>query len=517
MLALGEAKPDKYTLTFVITACSHLTSPKLGRGVHGQVVRNGSESDVFVGNSMVTMYSVFGRMDDALKVFDEMPVRDVVTWTSLVSGYAACGELGAAHKFFDEMPVRNDVSWAVIIAGYVGCGRYSDALRHFHDMLQDDKMKPNEAVLVCVLSACAHLGALDQGKWIHIYVDKSGVPKSSNISNALINMYAKCGKIECAKQVFDNISKRDVFTWTSMISGLAMHGRGSDALLVFSQMLAAGVRPDNITLLGVLNGCSHSGLVDEGFFIFHNMSRLWGLSPEIEHYGCLIDLLGRAGCLEEAYEVVRSMPMEPDIVLWRALLSACRIHGYVDLGEQIIDHISQLDPSSHGGGYTLLSNLYASIGRWDKVAKVRKVMNSRVESNPGCSWIEVNGIVHEFVAADRLHPQIEEIHVKLNEVLKRASVEGGYIANTRQVLFDLSEEESEQAIAWHSEKLAVAFGLMSTDAGSAIRIVKNLRVCEDCHSAMKAISLVFDREIVMRDRSRFHTFKQGNCSCADYW
>ncbi|XXG55414.1 hypothetical protein AAC387_Pa03g3088 [Persea americana] len=517
MLALSGAKPDKYTFTFVITACSRLTSPKLGESIHGQVVRSGSESNVFVGNSMVNMYSVFGRMDDALKVFDEMPVRDVVTWTSVVSGYAACGELSVAREFFNQMPARNDVSWAVMIAGYVGCGRYSDALGHFHDMLQDDKTRPNEAVLVCVLSACAHLGALDQGKWIHIYIDKSRVPKSSNISTALIDMYAKCGKVEWAKQVFDNTSERDVLTWTSMISGLAMHGCGSDALQVFSKMLAEGVRPDNVTLMGVLNGCSHSGLVDEGYLVFHNMNRLWELSPRIEHYGCLIDLLGRAGRLEEAYEVVRSMPMEPDIVVWRALLSACRIHGHVDLGKCVIDHIAQLDPSSHGGGYMLLSNLYASVGRWDEVATVRKVMNDRVESNPGCSWIEVNGVIHEFLSADRLHPQIEGIHGKLNEVLKRASIEGGYIANTRQVLFDLSEEEREQAIAWHSEKLAIAFGLMSTDAGSLIRIVKNLRICEDCHSAMKAISLVFDREIVMRDRSRFHTFKRGNCSCADYW
>lgn len=480
-------------------------------------MKEGFVSNIFVNNSLVSMYAVVARMDDARKVFDEMLQRDVVTWTSLLTGYASRGELSAACKLFDEMPVRNDVSWGVMIWSYVRNGKYNEALRHFHDMLRYDKVKPNEAVLVCALSACAHLGALDQGKWIHAYIDKSRAPKTSNISTAVIDMYAKCGRIDCAKQVFDSMSKRDVLTWTSMISGLAMHGHGKDALRIFHQMSTEGVKPDKITLLGVLNGCSHSGLVDEGSFIFHSMNRLWGIEPNIEHYGCFIDLLGRAGHLEKAYEVVQNMPIEPDIVVWRALLSACRIHGYVGLSEHIVHHIARLDLSSHGGGYTLISNLYASVGRWDKVAEVRKVMNDRNQSSPGCSWIEVSGVVHEFLAADRLHPQIEEIHKKLDDVLKRVGIEGGYIANTRQVLFDLSEEEREQAIAWHSEKLAVAFGLLSTEAGTRIRIVKNLRICEDCHSAMKAISLVFHREIIVRDRSRFHTFTKGNCSCGDYW
>ncbi|XP_043694013.1 pentatricopeptide repeat-containing protein At1g08070, chloroplastic-like isoform X2 [Telopea speciosissima] len=453
MLAIGRPMleiPDKYTFTFVITACSrNPTMVAYGKNVHGLVIKYGCESNIYVGNSLVNMYTIFRKIQDAHRVFDEMPKRDVVTWTSLVRGYANTGNLVTAHKLFDKMPERNDVSWAVIIAGYVGSGRYNDALRHFNEMLSDDKVKPNEAILVCVLSACAHLGALDQGKWVHVYIDKHGVPQSSNISTALIDMYAKCGRIDSAYLIFSRMSKRDVLTWTSLISGLSMHGLGK---------------------------------------------------------------------LERAFEVVKRMPIEPDAVIWRALLSACRIHGNVNFGERILDHIAQLDSSSQGEGYVLLSNLYASLGQWDKVTGLRNAMNmGGYEFRPGCSWIEIHGVMHEFLAADRLHPQIEEIHDKLNEVLKIITIYGGYVPNTKQVLFDLIEEEKEQALSWHSEKLAVAFGLLNTEAQTPIRIVKNLRICEDCHSSMKAISLVFHKEIVVRDRSRFHTFRGGNCTCTDFW
>ena len=519
MLAHGRpTSADKYTFTFVFTACSrHPTLRGYGENVHGMVVKDGYESDIFVGNSLVNMYSIFSRMVDAKRVFDEMPQRDVITWTSVVKGYAMRGELVRARELFDMMPGRNDVSWAVMVAGYVGHRFYNEALQCFNDMLCHDEVKPNEAVLVSILSACAHLGALDQGKWIHVYIDKNRILLSSNISTALIDMYAKCGRIDCARRVFDGLHKRDLLTWTSMISGLSMHGLGAECLWTFSEMLAEGFKPDDITLLGVLNGCSHSGLVEEGLSIFHDMIPLWGIVPKLEHYGCLIDLLGRAGRLESAFEAIKSMPMEPDVVAWRALLSACRIHGDVDLGERIINHIAELCPGSHGGGYVLLSNLYASMGQWESVTKVRKAMSQRSsEGCPGCSWIEIDGVVHEFLAADKLHPRISEINKKLNEVLRRISIEGGYVPSTKQVLFDLNEEDKEQAVSWHSEKLAVAFGLLSTQEGT-IRITKNLRICEDCHSAMKTISLVFNREIVVRDRSRFHTFRYGNCSCTDYW
>ncbi|MCL7039211.1 hypothetical protein MKW94_010104 [Papaver nudicaule] len=519
MLALGYGSmPDKYTFTFVITSCSQQKIPIYGESVHASVMKLGCQSDTFVCNSLLNFYSVFEKMEEARVVFEEMPHKDVVTWTSFLSGYTKHDKMDRAIELFGKMPERNEVSWTVMISGFVGTGRYTDALHYFNCMLSDDTVKPNEAVLVCVLSACACLGALDQGKRIRSYIENTEMLKSSNISNALIDMYAKCGRIDCASSIFNGTFRRDVYTWTSMISALSMHGLGEDALRVFSQMLDEGVKPDDITLLGVLNGCSHSGLVEEGCSVFDKMESFWGIFPKIEHYGCVVDLLGRAGQLERAFEFVQRMPMEPDIVVWRALLSSCRIHRNVELGEQIIDHISQSDPCGQGGGYVLLSNLYASLGRWDEVDGVRKQMNDKkIELNTGCSWIEVDGVVHEFISADKLHPRITEIQQKLNHVLKKARTEGGYITNTNPVLFDLSDEEKEQAVSWHSEKLAVAFGLLSTHPGTPIMIVKNLRICDDCHSAMKAISLVFSREIIVRDRSRFHSFREGICSCKDYW
>ncbi|CAK9177333.1 unnamed protein product [Ilex paraguariensis] len=510
--------PDKYTFTFLITSCSHQLSKVHGQIVHGMVTRNGYRSNLYVANSFVNMYCVFREMDDAHKVFNEMSERDVFSWTSLICGYAKNGEMGRACEIFGEMPLRNEVSWAVMISGFVADGRYIEALKYFHEMLCDDhKVKPNEAVIVCALSACAHLGASDQGNWIHAWIDKNGILQSSNISTALIDMHAKCGRIDSASRIFTKISEPDVLNFTSIISGLSIHGLGKDALCVFNQMLAANVKPNEVTILGVLNGCSHSGLVEEGSSIFCNMESLWEIVPKIEHYGCYIDLLGRAGYLERAFKVVKCMPIEPDIVIWRALLSACRIHRDADLGERIIVHIEQMGGRGHIGGEVLLSNLHASLGKWDRVAQVRKLMGERKnESTPGCSWIEVNGVVHEFRVADRLHTQIVEIRYKLNEILKRASL-GGYVVTTMQVSFDLSEEEKEQAVAWHSEKLAIAFGLMSTEPGTSIRIVKNLRTCEDCHSALKAVSKVYGRVIIVRDRSRFHTFKEGSCSCNDFW
>ncbi|KAI3837519.1 hypothetical protein MKX03_032243 [Papaver bracteatum] len=519
MLALEDgSRPDKYTFTFVITSCSQQNTPIYGDIIHALVIKFGCESDTFVCNSLLNLYSVFGKMEEARIVFEEMPQKDVVTWTSFLSGYTKHGKMDRAVELFNKMPERTEVSWTVMISGFVGMGMYTDAIHYFNCMLSDDTVKPNEAVLVCVLSACAYLGALDQGKWIRSYVGNIETLKSANLSTALIDMYAKCGKIDCARSIFNGSSKRDVFTWTSMISALSIHGLGEDALRVFSQMSNEGIKPDDITLLGVLNGCSHSGLVEEGCSVFDKMESLWGISPMIQHYGCMVDLLGRAGQLERAFEFVRRMPIEPDIVIWRALLSSCRIHRNVKLGEQIINHISQSDLCGQGGGYVLLSNLYASLGRWEKVDGVRKQMNDEnIELRTGCSWIEVNGIVHKFVSADKLHPRITEIHQKLNQVLKKARTEGGYITNTNPVLFDLSDEEKEQAVSWHSEKLAVAFGLLSTHSGTPIMIVKNLRICDDCHSAMKAISRVYSREIIVRDRSRFHSFREGICSCKDYW
>lgn len=516
-MLIADIPLDDYTFTFVITSCSHQNTSAYGEVVNGLSIKCAFESTLFVGNALINMYSVFAQLEDAYKVFIQMSDRDIFTWTSLLCGFTKYGNMGKACNLFALMPLRNIVSWTVMISGFIGSGSYIEALDCFQELLSEDKLKPNEAIIVCALSACAHLGALDQGNWINVYIGKNRIAKSSNISTALIDMYSKCGKIDCGKEVFDAISAKNVQNFTSMIFGFSIHGLGRDALSVFSQMLADKVMPNDVTILAVLNGCSHSGLVEEGSEIFNDMENLWGIMPKIEHYGSYIDLLGRSGFLKHAIEVAKSMPMKPDIVIWRALLNACKIHGDVDHGEYIIGRIWELNSVNQNGGQVLLSNLYASLGKWDRVDEVRKLMvERRVKSTPGCSFIEVNGVIHEFLVDDQIHPQIKEIKESLNEILRRAKL-GGYVPKTTEISFNLTEEEKVEAVALHSEKLAVAFGFMSTGSGTSIRIVKNLRTCEDCHMAMKAISLVFAREIIVRDRSRFHTFQEGKCSCNDFW
>ncbi|CAA0820891.1 Pentatricopeptide repeat-containing protein [Striga hermonthica] len=508
--------PDKYTFNFVITSCAHQEEVVHGRIFHGFVVKNGSLLNMYVANSLINLYSVFARSNDARKVFDDMPERDVFAWTSLVSAYAKNGDMKRAGEVFREMPVRNDVSWAVMVSGFASSGCYAEAIKYFRDMLRG--VRPNEAALVCALSACANLGSLDQGSWIHDYIDKNRISRTSNIMTALIDMYAKCGKIDRAFEVFDKIPKRDAQNFTSMISGLSIHGLGEKAIRIFQRMLTEKLKPNEITILGVLNGCSHSGLLQQGSSIFYNMESLWGIVPKIGHYGCYIDLLGRAGHLAKAFGIVKSMPVKPDIAVWRSLLSSCRIHRDSNFGERVIGHLDYLEPRNCSGANVLLSNMYASLGKWEKVVQVRDTMGKlqKNQSDIGVSWLEFNGVVHEFRVADKLHPQIEEIRKKLSEIMQRVrSV--GYAADVTQVSFDLNDEDRENAVTWHSEKLAVTFALMNTRPMDSIRIVKNLRTCEDCHVALKAISRVYDREIIVRDRSRFHTFREGKCSCRDYW
>ncbi|KAL7603122.1 hypothetical protein Lser_V15G17205 [Lactuca serriola] len=418
--------PDKFTFTFLITSCTQQNSELHGMIVHGIIIKNGHVNNLYIGNSLINLYAVFHKLHDARKVFDEMPERDVFSWTSLLGGHVKQGEITIASEIFTMMPIRNTVSWAVIISGFLDCGRYIDALSYFHDMLRQshDTKNPNEAVLVCALSACANLGALNQGKWIHAYIVKTAVNNTSNILTALIDMYAKCGMIDSGYQIFHKIAQQDVCNYTSMISGFSAHGLGRDALQVFDQMLAEDIAPNEVTLLGVLKGCSHSGLVNEGSLIFHNMERLWKIKPKVEHYGCLVDLLGRAGYLKMALLIAIKMPLDADVVIWRALLSGCRIYKDASLADKIIAYVEQGYCGNFIGSEVLLSNLYASLSKWERVGEVRKVMSERKnksesESNVGCSWIEVDGVVHEFRVDDNLHPQI----VKLNEVLKRQIVE----------------------------------------------------------------------------------------------
>lgn len=531
----------------MLKACAGLANVADGQKIHCFLIKNGFESNLFVKNSLIDMYFKLGYFWVAQKLFDDMPTRDVVswntlvsglctngdvdkarkvfngmvekslvTWSTMISGYARVGKVEDARRLFDEMTERNVVCWNAMIAGYTQNERYGDAIELFRKMQEIGGMRSNDATLVSVLSACAHLGALDLGKWIHRFIRGSGMELSLFLGNALADMYAKCGCIREAMLVFDAMKKRDAISWTIIITGLAMHGRANEAFGFFCEMIGCGAKPTDVTFMGLLTACTHAGLVDRGLKHFDMMDKVYGITPKVEHYGCVVDLLSRAGRLDEAENLISSMPVKPNVKVWGALLGGCRIYKDSDRGENVVQQILELD-SDHSGSYIYLANLYASTGRLDDAVKCRlRMRDSGVTKMPGCSWIEVDNMVHEFFMGDLSHPQSEKISSMIRELQQKLKL-AGYKPKTDLVIHNVDEEEKEDALFTHSEKLAIAFGLISTREGTTIRIVKNLRICDDCHGAIKIISKIVHREIIVRDRSRFHHFENGKCSCNDYW
>lgn len=390
-----------------------------------------------------------------------------------------------------------------------------EALYLFKEM-QISLVKPNEVTLVALIGACANLGALSQGIWAHVYLLKYSVKLNYYVGTALIDMYSKCGCLGLASQLFDQLPERDILCYNAMIGGFAIHGYGHRALQLYEQMKFQGLVPDDVTFIVTMFACSHVGLVEEGCKVFESINEDYGKEPKLEHYGCLIDLLGRAGRVHEAEEKLRDMPMKPNAILWRSLLGAARVHGNLEVGEVALKQLMELEPET-SGNYVLLSNMYASIDKWDDVNRVRKLMKDQgINKIPGSSLVEVNGAMHEFLIGDKTHPWTREIHLKLEEVGRRLQ-QYGHKPRTKEVLFDIDEEEKEDALAYHSERLAIAFALIASDSTTPIRIIKNLRVCSDCHESTKLVSVIYGREIIVRDRNRFHHFKNGSCSCLDYW
>eukprot|EP01018_Ginkgo_biloba_P032087 Gb_22769 [translate_table: standard] len=538
-------QPNPFTFATVLPACANLADLEQGKEIHKEIVRIGFQSDAFVGNALVDMYAKCGSIENARHVFDKMPERDVVTWTALITGYVQNGHIDEALELFKKMPARNVVSWNAIVSGYAQSGHIDKALMVFQQMpernvvswnamiagyaqngygeealklfqqMQLADVNPNSETFAIVLPACANLAAMEHGKEVHEVIIRSGFQSDVSVGNTLVGMYAKCGSIENARFVFDKMPQRDVVSWNALISGYAMHGCGKEALQLFEQMQPSGMNPNHVTFVGVLSACCHSGLVDKGLQYFDCMSQYYHITPAMEHYGCMIDLLGRAGRLDEAQDVIDKMPVKPDAAVWGSLLGACRIHTNVELGEHAAERFLELDPKSTAA-YVLLSNIYAAAGRWDGIEKVRKMMKDRrVKKRPGCSWVVVNKQVYAFLVDDRSHPQTEKIYEELESLYQQMKM-AGYVPDTRFVLNDVEEEQKEQILHYHSEKLAIVFGLINTPPGTVIRIIKNLRVCGDCHSAIKFISKIVAREIVVRDGNRFHCFKDGCCSCGDY-
>ncbi|XP_022732284.1 pentatricopeptide repeat-containing protein At2g29760, chloroplastic [Durio zibethinus] len=512
-----SVKPNDVTMVGVLSACTKKLDLKFGRWVCSYIERNGIHVNLTLSNAILYMYMKCGSLEDAKRLFDKMEEKDIVTWTTMLDGYAKLGEYEAARRVLDTMPRQDIAAWNALISGYEQNWKPKEALSIYHELQQSKIAKPDEITLVSTLSACAQLGAMEIGECIHAYIKEQEIKLNCHLTTSLIDMYSKCGDIKKALEVFYSAERRDVFVWSAMIAGLAMHGQGRAAIDLFSSMQETTIKPNSVTFTNVLCACSHAGLVKEAKTFFNQMEPVYGIPPEIQHYSCMVDILGRAGLLEEAVEFIEKMPIVPSDSVWGALLGACQIHGNVELAELACGHLLELDPGNHGA-YVLLSNIYAKTGKWDSVSRLRKHMRvTGLKKEQGCSTIEVNGVIHEFLAGDNCHPLSGEIYSKLDEiVMKLKSV--GYVPNKSHLLQLIEEDDmQERALNLHSEKLAIAFGLLYGKASQPIRIIKNLRVCGDCHSVAKRVSRLYNREIILRDRYRFHHFSGGQCSCKDYW
>eukprot|EP01018_Ginkgo_biloba_P006943 Gb_37396 [translate_table: standard] len=506
-MRMAGMKLDQYSLCIVLGACAALATLKQGKQVHAHMIRTGFDANVVLENALIDMYAKCRRMDSARQVFDRMSKQGLIPKMGKIAGRPQNG--------FSNLSVANVVSWNGMISGYAQDGQGEEAVKLFREMLLQG-VKPDHFPYTSTLMACASMAVLEQGKQVHVHIIKTGFELAAFVGSALIDMYAKCGSIEDARKFFNSMSERNVVSWTAMITGCAHHGLGKEALELFKQMIQADMKPHNITFVGVLCACSHAGLVDEGRHFFYSMTREYGITPGVEHYTCMVDLLGRSGYLDEAEDFINKMQVKPNGAVWGALLGASRIHGNIEMGKRAAEHVLDFKLLD-AGPYVLLSNIYAAAGRWDDANRVRKLMEDRqVKKQPGCSWIEVKNKMHSFVVGDRSHPQEEEIYNVL-EKLAGQMKEAGYVPETNFVLHDVEDEQKELLLSHHSEKLAIAFGLISTPPGTIIRVAKNLRVCGDCHTAIKFVSKVVDREIVVRDNHRFHHFKDGHCSCGDYW
>ncbi|KAL2469871.1 Pentatricopeptide repeat-containing protein [Abeliophyllum distichum] len=511
----SNVEPDERVFTTILSARARLRNLDAGKVVHEFISENDILSNSYLQSALINMYPGCGAMDVAQSLYDTFTQKNLVVSTAMVSGYSKIGNIEAARSIFDQMVDKDLVCWSAMISGYAESDKPQEALKIFLEM-QQSGIKPDLVTVLSVISACARLGALDRAKELHIFVDDNGFGKALPVNNALIDMYAKCGSLEGTKEVFGRMHNTNVISWTSMISAFAIHGDVDNALNHFQQMKCENVEPNWVTFVGILNACSHAGLIEAGRKIFASMVDEYSITPQLEHHGCMVDLYGCANCLRDALELVETMPMAPNVIIWGSLMAACRIHGELELGEFAAKRLLELDPD-HDGAHVFLSNIYARERRWENVGEVRKSMKHKgISKERGLSKIEMDNEVHEFLTADRAHKQADEIYTKLNEVVDKLKDEH-YAPNTSCILVDLDEDEKRDALLWHSNKLPFCYGLIRGEKGSCIRIIKNLRICEDCHNFMKLASKAFDREIIVRDRTRFHHCRGGSCSCKDYW
>lgn len=468
--------PDCHVFVAALQACAIAADLESGREVHKDVLESRVEPDLFIWNCLVDMYAKCSKLEDARRVFDSLPMKDVVTWTAMIAGY-----------------VEHDL-----------CG---EAVSLYEEMGQQGMIVPNCATFACLLKACTGVGALAQGKHLHSQIVGRGLETDRVLGTCLVNMYAKCGRLAEARTVFDSLPTKDVITWNAMINGYGQCNEGKKALECFQDMVQNCVQPDETTLTCLLVACSHEGLVKEGQQLFKAMVEEWGITPSTEHYNCMVDLLGRAGHLDEAEEVLSLCGS--DFVGVMSLLNACKTHGDVERGIRWFHCLVRSD-SQTAAAFVLMANIYADAGRWSDVERIENLRtSSRAAKKPAVAGIEVDRHVHTFVVGEGR----ADICSKVRSTSMRLKEEGGHLPRIELVLKGVSETEKEAELCGHAEKLALAYGLLHTPDGTPLLVIKNLRMCTDCHSSTEILSRVEKREIVVRDARRVHCFVDGSCRC----
>ncbi|KAL4653788.1 hypothetical protein ACB092_01G331300 [Castanea dentata] len=580
----GGFELESSTYDALISACIGLNSIRGVKRVSSFMSSNGFELDLYMRNRVLLMHVKCGMMTDARRLFVEMPEKNLVSWNTIIGGlvdsgnydeafqlffitweessdggsrifstmirasagqglifsgrqfhtcalkmgvaddifvtcalidmYSKCGSIEDAQCVFDEMPEKTTVGWNSIIAGYALHGYSEEALRMFYEM-RDSGVEMDHFTFSMVIRICTRLASLEHAKQAHASLVRHGFGLDTVANTALVDFYSKWGRMEDARHVFDKMPQKNVISWNALIAGYGNHGHGEEAIEMFEQMLQEKMRPNHITFLAILSACSYSGLSERGWEYFKSMSRDHKIKPRAMHFACMIELLGQEGLLDEAFALIRSAPFKPTANMWAALLTACRVHENLELGKFAAEKLYGMEPEKLNN-YIVLLNIYNSSGNLKEAAAVVQTLRRKgLRMLPACSWIEVKKQPYFFHSGDKSHAQTKEIYQKVDNLMLEIS-KHGYVPERKYLLPDVDEQE-KRVLLYHSEKLAIAFGLINTPGWTPLQIVQSHRICGDCHSAIKLIAMVTGREIVVRDASRFHHFRDGSCSCGDYW
>ncbi|KAF7826165.1 pentatricopeptide repeat-containing protein [Senna tora] len=547
-------RPDSCSVTSALQAIIELGYFNSGKEIHCYIIRNRLDYDVYVCTSLVDMYVKNDCLEKAQAVFDNTENKNICAWNSLISGYSFKGLFPNAETLLNQMEEKgikpdlvtwnslvsgysmwgrseealttinrirssgltpNVVSWTAIISGCSQNENYKDALKFFSQM-QAENVKPNSTTICSLLSACAGLSLLKKGEVMHCLSIRLGFVDDVYVVTALIDMYSKAGKLKVAHDMFRRIQDKTLPCWNCMMIGYAIYGQGEEVMILFNELRKAGMQPDAITFTALLSGCKNSGLVKEGWKYFDSMKTDYNLNPTIEHYSCMVDLLGKAGYLDEAWDFIQTMPIKPDASIWGALLSSCRIHKNIKLAEVAAENLFKLEPYN-SANYMLMMNLYSALNRWDDVERLKESMTSQGVKSPHVwSWTQVGQTIHTFSTEGKPHPDEGDIYFELYHLISEIR-KLGYVPDINCVYQNIDESEKEKVLLSHTEKLAITYALMKSRGGAPIRVVKNTRICHDCHTAAKFISLAKNRDIFLRDGGRFHHFKNGKCTCHDGW